>query len=213
VGLDPLRPLVRTPPELGLLRPPLLLGTFHVGAIHSLSPAFERLPGPAIALRDGPFYQVRPPLTLATTEGGPQRRAALFQRLLGQLSGGGFVALALDAVPGVGLSVPFLGKRLTLARGPFALARLAGVPLVPLVGRFREGGVEIVLGEAFRVPPAFPDPGSSAAAAWESALAAAAAGWLERYLRAAPSELGLGLLRSLLSTELGCGFNPPAGGC
>jgi hypothetical protein len=198
-GLDPLRPLVRMPPELAGLRPPLLLGTFHVGAVHSLSPAFEQLPGPAIALRHGAFYRVRPPLTVASTEGGAQQRGALFQRLLGHLGDGGFVATALDVVPGVGISAPCLGHRMALARGPFGLARLAGVPIVPIVGRFREGGVEIVLGEPLPLPPA------SGAAEWESALAAAAAGWLERYLRAAPAELGLGLLRNLL----GAGITPP----
>jgi hypothetical protein len=206
VGLDPLRPLVRMPPELARLRPPLILGTFHVGAVHSLSPAFERLNAPVIALRDGPFYPVRSPLTLATTEGGSQRRAALFHRLLGNLSDCGFVALALDAVPGVGLPVSCLGHRLGLARGPFALARLAGVPLLPIVGRFRDGGVDIVLGEALPQPPA------SEAVEWESTLAASAAGWLERYLRAAPAELGLGLLRNLLAAGI---TSPPsaAGGC
>jgi hypothetical protein len=199
-GLDPLRPLVRTPPALAALRPPLLLGTFHVGAVHALGPALERLPAAVLGLRHGPFYEVRPPLALATTEGDAQQRAALFQRLLAHLTGGGFVAMALDAVPGTGLPVSCLGRTLELARGPFALARLAGVPLVPLVGRWRRGSVEVVLGEA--LPQPLGSGAASGAAEWESALAASAGLWLERYLRASPTELGLGLLRTLLGPDL-----------
>jgi hypothetical protein len=195
-GLDPLRPLVRTPPAFAALRPPLLLVTFHVGAVHALGPALERLPAAVLGLRHGPFYEVRPPLALETTEGDAQRRAALFQRLLAHLTGGGFVAMALDIVPGAGLPVPCLGRPLELARGPFALARLAGVPLVPLVGRWRREEVEIVLGEAL------PPPLAEGAAEWESALAVSAGLWLERYLRASPAEIGLGLLRTLLGPEL-----------
>lgn len=196
-GLDPLRSLVWTPPEAAALRPPLLLGIFHVGAVHALSPALEQLCAPVIALRHGLLYQGRPPLTVATTEGGSGERAKLFQRLLANLEGGGFVATALDVVPGVGLKAPCLGHQLTMARGPFGLARLAGVPIVPIVGRFRGGGVEIVFGEALSIPPETSD-----AAEWESALAASAAGWLERYLRPEPAEISLGLLRNLLGAEI-----------
>jgi hypothetical protein len=195
-GLDPLRPLVRTPPEVAALRPPLLLGIFHVGAVHALSPAFEQLPAPVIALRHGVLYRGRPPLTVMTTEGGAEERRKLFQRLLSQLQDGGFVATALDVVPGVGVKAPCLGHTITLARGPFGLARLAGVPIVPLVGRFRNGGVEIVVGEALATPAA------SEPAEWESACAASAALWLERYLLPEPAEIGLGLLRNLLGAEV-----------
>jgi hypothetical protein len=196
-GLDPLRPLVRIPAAVAELRPPVLFGIFHAGAVHALSPALEQLPAPVIALRHGILYQGRPPLTVATTEGGGQERAKLFQRLLAHLQDGGFVATALDVVPGMGVQAPCLGHRITLARGPLGLARLAGVPIVPLVGRFRGGGVEIVFGEALSTPPETSD-----AAAWESALAASAAGWLERYLRAEPSEISLGLLRNLLGAQI-----------
>ncbi len=195
-GLEPLRPLVRIPPEVAALRPPCLLGIFHVGAVHSLSPAFEQLPAPAIALRHGLLYRGRPPLTVMTTEGGPEERRKLFKRLLAQLQEGGFVATALDVVPGAGVQAPCLGHTITLARGPFGLARLAGVPIVPFVGRFRNGGVEIVVGEAL------PTPEASDPVEFEAALAASAALWLERYLLPDPAEIGLGLLRNLLGAEI-----------
>jgi hypothetical protein len=192
-GLEPVRPLVRLPASWAALRSPVLLGTFHVGAMHALGPALEQLPGPVLALRHGPLFVPRPPLEVATTEGDEQSRAALFHRALEHLSRGGFVALALDVVQGSALRVPCLGRPLVLARGPFALARITGVPLVPLVARWQPGGIEILLGEALATP------GQEAGTeAWEGALAASAARWLEGYLLASPGELGLGLLRKLL---------------
>jgi hypothetical protein len=193
-GLEPLRPLVRVPESWAALRPPALLGMFHVGAIQALGAALEQLPGPALALRHGSLLVSRPPLELATTEGDEQSRAALFHRALDYLNRGGFVALALDVVQGPALRVSCLGRPLALARGPFALARITGAPLVPLVARWRSGGVEVLLGEALPPPEWGEGPESS-----ESALAASAARWLERYLLASPGELGLGLLRNLLS--------------
>lgn len=168
------RPLVEVPEAFAALRPPLLLGTFHVGAVHALGPALERLPGPVLALREGRLY---PADWVVSTAGDEQSRAAVFLRALDHLQAGGFVVTALDA--GAGLSAPCLGRDLELARGPFELARLAGVPIVPVVARWREGRVEILTGEALTE-------------------AEAAARWLESYLLASPAELGLGLLRSLV---------------
>jgi hypothetical protein len=187
-GLEPVRPLVRTPPAFASLRPPLILGTFHVGAVHAFGPALERLPGPVLALRHGPLYSPRPPVEIVTTEGDGQQRAATFQRALAHLESGGFVVLALDVVPGSGLPTSCLGRTLELARGPFALARLAKAPLVPLVARWRRGGVDIEIGNAI--------DGDA-----ENDLAISAARWLERYLLDSPAELGLGLLRRLLGSE------------
>jgi hypothetical protein len=192
-GLEPVRPLVRCPEAFTALRPPVLLGTFHVGAMHALGPALEQLPGPVLALRQGPLFVPRPPLEVATTEGDEQSRSALFHRALLHLDRGGFVALALDVVQGSALRVSCLGRPLALARGPFALARLTGTPLVPLVARWRSGGVEILLGDPLALPGQEAGP-----EAWEGALAASAARWLESYLLASPGELGLGLLRNLL---------------
>ena len=198
VGLDPLRPLVRIPATLAELRPPLLLGTFHVGTVHALLPALERLPGPVLALRQGLLATPRPPVEVVSTEGDEQRRAVVFQRALDHLGAGGFVILALDVTPGPCLRVPCLGRTLELARGPFALARLTGAPLVPLVGRWKQGNVEILTGEPLQP-----------AASGEQALAAAAAGWLERYLLESPEELGLGLLRTLLDPPVDLPLSGP----
>jgi len=191
-GLEPVRPLVRLPESWTTLRPPLILGMFHVGAIQALGLALEQLPGPVLALRHGALFASRPPLELATTEGNEQSRAALFHRALAYLGRGGFVALALDVAQGPALRVSCLGRPLMLARGPFALARITGAPLVPLVARWRSGGIEILLGETLAAS------GHEEPEAWEGSLAASAARWLESYLLASPGELGLGLLRNLL---------------
>ncbi|HWN43681.1 MAG TPA: hypothetical protein VNW71_15745 [Thermoanaerobaculia bacterium] len=181
-------PLVEAPEAFATLRPPLLLGTFHVGAIHALGPALEKLPGPVLALRQGRLYAAEPPVEVVSTEGDEQSRAAVFLRALAHLQAGGFVVTALDVVPGDGLTAPCLGRTLELARGPFALARLAGVPIVPLTARWQQGRVKVALDEALT-------------SSGETELAAAAARWLESYLLESPGELGLGLLRSLLSSR------------
>lgn len=179
-------PPVEAPEAFATLRPPLILGTFHIGAIHALGPALEKLPGPVLALRQGRLYEPGPTVEVVSTEGDEQNRAAVFLRALSHLQAGGFVVTALDAVPGKTLAAPCLGRTLELARGPFTLARLAGVPIVPLAARWRQGAVEVAVGEALT-------------SSEEAGLAAAAALWLEKYLLESPSELGLGLLRSLLS--------------
>lgn len=202
-GIEPLRPLVRAPQAFAELRPPLLLGFLHAGAVHALVPAFEQLPAPVIAVRHSLLHPARPPVLQAETAGGRDHRRELFERLLAHLQAGGFVATALDVVPGEGVSAPCLGHRVRLARGPLGLARLAEVPIVPVVGRFREGWIEAVLGE----PLAMPALPRTETGEWESVLAASVAGWLERYLRAEPAELGLGLLRNLLGSEM----TPPVG--
>jgi len=202
-GMAAVRPLVRTSAAaLSVLRPPLLLGTFHVGAVQALAPALERFPGPVLGLRQGVLSAAAQPLTLVTTEGDEQSRAAVFLHALNHLQSGGFVALALDVVLGAGLRVPCLGRTIELARGPFALARLTGARLVPLAARWRRGGVEILIGEPLEPEP-IRDPAADPTvdpADWENALAVAAGRWLERYLQSAPAELGLGLLRILLSS-------------
>ncbi|HEV7507991.1 MAG TPA: hypothetical protein VGS07_24115 [Thermoanaerobaculia bacterium] len=196
-GLDQVRPLIRPCRRLSELRPPLVLGFFHVGCPQALAAAIERLSAPVLLVRQGSPYAPIPPVILATTEGDGQRRAAIFRRSLSHLAGGGFVIVALDVVPGRGFRVPFLGRTIELARGPFALARLAGVPLVPVVARWRRSGIEVEVGEAVAGGLATDPKGM------ERDLAASAAGWLERYLQESPAELGLGLLRALLAGEPG----------
>jgi hypothetical protein len=190
-GPPAVRPLVATSAEVfTALRPPLLLGMFHTGAIQALNVAVERLPGRVLVLRQGALYPPEPPVAVESTDGDGQRRAAAFRRALLHLKEGGFVVLALDVVQGASLGVSCLGRSLELARGPFALARLTGAPLRPLVARWERGRIGIVVGDELEAP------------AGEGAYAASAARWLERYLAESPVEVGLGLLRVLLGSAL-----------
>lgn len=165
----------------GLPRPlpfsPVILGTFHMGPVHALGAAFEgpSMP-PLLALRGGP----KP-----VHERGPadQQRAAKFHEAAAWLRGGGTVLMALDPMYATRIGAPFFGGSLQLARGAFALSRITGVPIVPVVARWVGTKVDVVGGE----PLAGETPG-------EEALAAAAARWLENYLRANPREISLRIL-------------------
>lgn len=200
-GPSSVRPLVATSAEVfAPLRPPLLLGMFHTGAIQALNVAVERLPGRVLVLRQGALYPPVPPVAVESTDGDGQRRAAAFRRALLHLKEGGFVVLALDGVQGPGLPVSCLGHSLELARGPFALARLTGAPLRPLVARWERGRIGIVVGDELRAD--LPAVSGREAPEWEGAFAVASARWLERYLESSPVELGLGLLRVLLGSAL-----------
>ena len=201
-GLAPLRPLVSVAGSFAALQAPCILATFHVGATHALAPALERLTKPVLALRLGSLAAPRPPVEMLTTEGGEQQRAAVFHRAILQLERGGFVVMAVDVVPGAWVDVTCLGRPLRLARGPFALSRLSGAPIVPLVSRWSRRGVHVIAADPLQGAQCGGHAGDGTDS--EQALADAAAVWLERYLLDAPSELGLGLLRSLLY-----GLNPP----
>ena len=99
-----------------------------------------------------------------------------FTRAVVHLRKGGFVFLTLDPMVGTRIAAPFLGRTLNLARGGFALARLARVPLVPLIARWNGMRIEIVAGAPVEV-------------ASEAQAAAEVARWLEQYLRAHPDEM------------------------
>ncbi len=192
-GPRPSRSLVpHPPPELTRLRAPAILGFFHVGAFQALGAVLEWLPRPVLAFRHGLLTTSRPPVTVLSTEGSDQERAAVFLRALTHLGSGGFVATAFDEVPGRGVRVPLLGRSLELARGPFALSRLSRAPLVPLAARWHGGTVTVGVGEPLATDR------SSDPDALETEQATAAARWVEAYLRRAPEQVGLGLLRRLL---------------
>ncbi len=72
------------------------------------------------------------------------------------------------------------------------MARLAGVPLVPLTACWHGGIVKIEVGDELVADS------SSGPEIFERTLATAAAGWLENYLRGDPGEMGLGLLHRLV---------------
>ena len=201
-GLDPLRRLVSSDPSFARQQGPRILVAWHVGAWNSLGPALERLERPTVILRDSALYAPAPPLEVAVTHGGEQRRAAAFARALAVLGAGGFVVVTLDLPPSRGIHAPCLGRSLELARGPLALARLSGAAMAPVTATWRWRGALVTAGE----PWTFGTTGAGAnvrsrSESWETELAARAGAWLERTLLSAPREIGLGLLRELVRSS------------
>jgi hypothetical protein len=177
-GLDPIRRLVVPDRRLAALHPPVILGTFHVGALIALGPALETVPGRVLVLRRTVSDATVPArLTIELTEGDEQHRARTFYRALDWLRRGDSVFMPLDPEEAVRIPSPFRGRSLLLARGPFAMSRIMQVPIVPIVARWRGSRIETIVGDP--IPPADE----------ESTMAAAAAAWLEQYLRESPLEI------------------------
>ena len=83
--------------------------------------------------------------------------------------------IAVDPQSSTGSPVPFLGSQLALARGAFAIARLAEVPLIPVAARWEGRTIAFTAGPRLT--------GTD-----ETMLACAAAAWLETYVREHPAE-------------------------
>jgi hypothetical protein len=157
----------------------MILGTFHIGPTLALGAVQERLKENLLVLRGSQF-----PFDRASRDrvgSTDQERAATFHRAIERLRDG-FVLMALDPREAQRIEVPFLGGTLQLARGPFAMARVARVPIVPVVARWDGNEIELVFGD--------PLPVSND----ERAMATSAACWLERYLQERPGELSYRVL-------------------
>jgi hypothetical protein len=163
-------------PALAELQPPLILVFAHVGPYHAIGAALAGLRGDVLALERG---GVGPTPGITATAAGDDEwgRARVFQRAIGTLRSGGSVLLAIDGYEASTLEVPMLGGAMAVARGPFALARMTGAPIVPIAARWRGGSAEVACGDL--IP----------ADASEQVTAAATCAWLERYLRRFPGEI------------------------
>jgi lauroyl/myristoyl acyltransferase len=188
-GWAPRYPRVAPDSRLARLSPPLILASFHIGPIQAVGAVLERLPGEVLVLHRGRFAP-RPGLTLLRIGADEWDRARAFRRAITTLLAGGTVYLAMDGLGSDGydaatVEAPLLGGTARLARGAFALSRITGAPLVPVLARWRGSRAEIVSGD--------PIPAS----ADESAMAAATARWLERYLLDSPGQISLRTLEIL----------------
>jgi lauroyl/myristoyl acyltransferase len=166
-------------PQLATLQAPAIITTFHVGVLPMLGFALQQLPAPVLIVRRHPGGTPHPSFERGATRGTEQERALLFHRCVHFLRTGRFVMIAADPFPTErgALATPFRGGILRLSRGPYALARITGAPLIPLVARWRGARVEFVLGEPVQ------------AAKEETTMAREMASWLDRYLTGAPEEL------------------------
>ena len=180
-------PLRRFAPKLissvdpSSLTPPLVLTTFHLGPMTAFIPFLVRLPGPTstpvAAAVDAPraraLYQDK---LLSQPVQDDRQRIQAFTHAVRTLRSGGFALVVADAFGTARVPATVLGRDVDLAGGAFALARLTGAPLLPLVPRWERGTVRMLAGD--RIPAGDP-----------SMMAAALGGWLEDYLREHPREL------------------------
>ena len=170
--------------------PAAVLLTVHSGPAGTIAFVLRHLGRPALIVRAGERGTHFPGFDVATLEGDEQLRAKAVLRALAHLGRGLPVVIAADGSHGASCEpVPCCGGTIRFRRGPFVLARLARVPIVPLAFRWAGGGIEVEAGE-----PIFPPAGGEAGER-ERAMAAEAGAWLEGRLRARPGELSVKLLR------------------
>jgi hypothetical protein len=183
-------PRLRSGPDPGAIARPAVLATCHFGPLRALGLLFERMPAEVLALEAGDEVKAprRPGWTIVHVGPEEWNRAAAFRRSLSVLQGGGFVLVAVDGYGAQPLEVPLLDRRVRLARGAFALARISGAPVVPVTPRWRGSAVEIVAGDPL-------PPGD------EQTLATAFAGWMEARAREAPGELSTSFVNLLGSGD------------
>jgi hypothetical protein len=177
-------------PRLAALQPPLVLASFHVGPFAAMGAALERLPGEVVALDRGQFGTL-PNITVLPRGENPADRSRAFNAALTALRSSGFAfvnvdAFAPDHLEVSTIEVPMLGRTLPLARGAFALARIADVPIVPIAARWRGNALEVEIGEPTRMD-----------ADGERGMAEATAAWIECYLRERPGETSVFMLERL----------------
>lgn len=163
-------------PDPAAFASPHVLASFHLGAIPAVGALLEQLPGSVRVLQLTTLPRQR--LTPGLVGRDRWARAAAFRQALDALARGDHVFVLADAnvIPST-VETTIFGRRVRLARGAFALGRLSGCPVVPLAARWRGDGIEIAAGD-----PIAPGP--------EAEMAAAAARWLERFVRESPGEIG-----------------------
>jgi lauroyl/myristoyl acyltransferase len=166
-------------PDPSAIPAPAVLATFHVGPLQAMGLLFERLAADVLVLQaadENGFPPPRPGFTRMHVGDDEWQRALVFRDALKALHAGNYVCLAVDGYGAPQLAAPLLGRRVRLARGAFALARMTGAPIIPTAPRWRGTGIEIVAGD----PVA---PGD------DPAMAAALTRWLESFVRESPGEI------------------------
>jgi len=168
--------------DTNLLRPPMVLATFHVGHPLALMALAKQLPGEILV----PFHanEIRRGVQFIDVRVDDDLRMTAVYEGVRTLRHGGFVMTVVDGVGSSRLSVDLLGKRVPLSRGAFAMARLARAPILPLIAYWRGSAIQIIAGPLTE-------------SADEAEMAARVAAWLERYLIKHP-----GQLRALLAEVL-----------
>lgn len=184
-SLAPFAPLVSVRDEgaAAALRPPLVLLTAHVGALHLLAVGLDRFAARRVSLRWSPLHLPAAGEESAFTAGPVVSRSEALRRALDGLRSGKAVVTTLEGPHGSAEPGTLLGRPLDLGRGGFALARLGEVPIAPLAALWEGNRVRIEVGAPIA---------ASAEAPAEMTR------WFETLLRRSPRQMSLGLLRRLL---------------
>jgi hypothetical protein len=171
-GRDATRGLIRA--DLAPLPDgPVVFAMFHAGPILAFDAYLERLPAPAYVSIPG----------RSQFEGA--KEFVMASRALGR---GESVMIAVDGRRASSVTVPFFGTGISLARGPFALARHACVPVRAAFLVWRGLEAHVVFGDDIPVDP------SGDALASEMAAATALARWLQDYLSRSPGDVSLRMI-------------------
>ena len=176
-------PRLLSEPDPRLLEGPLLLATFHLGTPVTLGAVIERLPGHKLAMFNS-HGLARPGMPTVDLSAGETRRVAAVMRALATLRAGGVVVTVADGNSAATIQAELLGRLVRLPRGTFAIARMAGAPILPITARWRGRGIEIVTGQP--IEPAT-----------EAAMAQALADWLGGYLAAHPEQVMIPIVNLL----------------
>ncbi len=181
-------PRVVAGPDPSRLSPPLVLATFHIGPLPALGALVQRLPGPAAIVTNVSGVPTRGAAVLSA-KGSEGHRVAAATEAARILRSGGFALLAVDGFATARVPVTLFGRETSLSAGAFALARLAGAPVLPIAARWQGMGVRFEYGDLI--------PSGAA-----EAMAASVAVWLEGYLYRNPGELTPAVAKLLRSAPV-----------
>lgn len=168
------------------IRAPAILLTFHMGPFPALAPVLRALPGRVLTLHNTPGWRMPAALEAERVADGVHTRVAAAVRAAHTLRAGDYVFVIADHPLHGTVEVPVLGGTVPLCRGPFALARLTGAPIVPLAARWERARVRVTVGRPF---PRSED---------EDEMAACAARFIEGILREDPAAAAGRLLAELM---------------
>lgn len=172
----------------------------HTGPLLGVTASFHKAGRPVLFLRAGkPIYSVRKESAIYEISGGPGRHAYVLKKAADHLRDGGFLMIAFDSTYGgaVITDLPFMGRQIKFRRGMATLARLTGVPVIPVSARW----IPRTSNFSFSVHSALPVPDANEldSREFDARLTSAAGAWLEQSIREAPDQLQWHFLRRILA--------------